>query len=115
MFCVAFLWVVSFLVLLFLLCIQQMRKIVHRGTHVEAGSNTSTVTLRVVGGDEKGSPKSEAVEYGPSPKGLGPKTALAKGQQHIQKTGPGSSSHQRWCPTKLSNINKYLVMIPRWG
>jgi hypothetical protein len=32
-------------------------------TRVEAGSNTSTVTLRVVGGDEKGSLKSET-EYG---------------------------------------------------
>jgi hypothetical protein len=31
---------------------------------VEAGSNTSTVTLRVVGGDEKGSLKSETVNYG---------------------------------------------------
>jgi hypothetical protein len=31
---------------------------------VEAGSNTSTVTLRVVGGDEKGSLKSERVKYG---------------------------------------------------
>jgi hypothetical protein len=31
---------------------------------VEAGSNTSTVTLRVVGGDEKGSLKCEAVKYG---------------------------------------------------
>jgi hypothetical protein len=31
---------------------------------VEAGSNTSTVTLQVVGGDEKGSLKSEAVKYG---------------------------------------------------
>jgi hypothetical protein len=30
-------------------------------TRVEAGSNTSTVTLRVVGGDEKGSLKSETV------------------------------------------------------
>jgi hypothetical protein len=28
---------------------------------VEAGSNTSTVTLRVVGGDESGSPESETV------------------------------------------------------
>jgi hypothetical protein len=33
-------------------------------TRVEAGSNTFTVTLRVVGGDEKGSLKSEAVKYG---------------------------------------------------
>jgi hypothetical protein len=30
----------------------------------EDGSNTSTVTLRVVGGDEKGSLKSETVKYG---------------------------------------------------
>jgi hypothetical protein len=29
---------------------------------VEAGSNTSTVTLRVVGGDEKGSLKCETVK-----------------------------------------------------
>jgi hypothetical protein len=31
---------------------------------VEVGSNTFTVTLRVVGGDEKGSLKSETVKYG---------------------------------------------------
>jgi hypothetical protein len=31
---------------------------------VEAGSNTSTMTLRVVGGDEKGILKSETVKYG---------------------------------------------------
>jgi hypothetical protein len=30
---------------------------------VEAGSNTSTVTLRVVGGDKKGSLKCETVKY----------------------------------------------------
>jgi hypothetical protein len=34
-----------------------------KGTRVEAGSNTSTVTLRVVGGDEKGSLNSETVKY----------------------------------------------------
>jgi hypothetical protein len=34
-----------------------------RETRVEAGS-TSTVTLRVVGDDEKGSLKSEIVKYG---------------------------------------------------
>jgi hypothetical protein len=33
-------------------------------TRVEAGSNTSTVNLRVVGGDEKGSLESETVKYG---------------------------------------------------
>jgi hypothetical protein len=31
---------------------------------VETRSNTSTVTLRVVGGDEKGSLESETVKYG---------------------------------------------------
>jgi hypothetical protein len=31
---------------------------------VEAGSNTSTVTMRVVGGDERGSLKFETVKYG---------------------------------------------------
>jgi hypothetical protein len=31
---------------------------------VEAGSNTSTLTLRVIGGDEKGSLKYETVKYG---------------------------------------------------
>jgi hypothetical protein len=31
---------------------------------VEAGSDTSTVTMRVVGGDEKGSLESETVNYG---------------------------------------------------
>jgi hypothetical protein len=36
---------------------------------VEAGWNTSTVTLRVVGGDEKGSIKSETVKYGREFKG----------------------------------------------
>jgi hypothetical protein len=33
-------------------------------TRVEAGSNTSTVTMRVVGVDEKGSLESETVKYG---------------------------------------------------
>jgi hypothetical protein len=34
-----------------------------RDTRVEAESNTFTVTLRVVGGDEKGSLESETVQY----------------------------------------------------
>jgi hypothetical protein len=33
-------------------------------SRLEAGSNTSTVTLRVVGGDEKGSLESETVNDG---------------------------------------------------
>jgi hypothetical protein len=34
-----------------------------------AGSNTSTVTLRIVGGDEKGSLKSQRVKYGQESQG----------------------------------------------
>jgi hypothetical protein len=46
---------------------------------MEAGSNTSTVTLRVVGGDEMVSLKSETVKYGLESQGLGPEeTALAR-------------------------------------
>jgi hypothetical protein len=33
-------------------------------SRVEAGSNTSTIALRVIGGDEKGSLESETVKYG---------------------------------------------------
>jgi hypothetical protein len=33
-------------------------------SHVEAGSNTSTIALRVIGGDEKGSLESETVTFG---------------------------------------------------
>jgi hypothetical protein len=34
------------------------------GSRLEAGSNTSSAALRVVGGDEKGSLESETVKYG---------------------------------------------------
>jgi hypothetical protein len=49
---------------------------------VEAGSNTSTVTLRVIGGDEKGSLKSETVKYGHEFKRLGPENDCAGEGQH---------------------------------
>jgi hypothetical protein len=49
-------------------------------THVEAASNTSTVILRVVGGDEKGSLKSEKVNYDREYQGPGPeKDSSGKG------------------------------------
>jgi hypothetical protein len=44
---------------------------------VEAGSNTSTVALRVVGGDEKGSLESETENIVTSPTGLGPENDCA--------------------------------------
>jgi hypothetical protein len=49
---------------------------------VEVGSNTSTVALQVVGGDKKGSLKSEIVKYGSMR--LGPKNDCAgEGQQQL--------------------------------
>jgi hypothetical protein len=44
--------------------------------HVEAGSHSSTVTLRVVGGNEKGSLKSETVKYGHESKGTQTRESL---------------------------------------
>jgi hypothetical protein len=50
---------------------------------VEVGSNTSTVALRVVGGDEKGSLESETGIVA-SPMGLGPENDCAGvGQQQL--------------------------------
>jgi hypothetical protein len=50
----------------------------------EAASNTSTVTLRVVGGDEKGSLESETVKMVASSTELGPKNDYAgEGQQQL--------------------------------
>jgi hypothetical protein len=40
------------------------RSSVHAVSHVEAGSNTFTIVVRVVGGYEKGSLESETVKYG---------------------------------------------------
>jgi hypothetical protein len=48
-----------------------------RQTRVKTRSNTSTVTLRVVGGDEKGSLKSETVKYVRESQGLGPEKDCA--------------------------------------
>jgi aromatic ring hydroxylase len=70
-----------------------------RITRVEAGSNTSTVTLRVARGDEEGSLKSVTVKYGRESQGTRTQERLRwPGQQHIQKTDP--SSCQRGRPTK---------------
>jgi hypothetical protein len=85
---------------------------------VEAGSNTSTVPLRVVGGDEKGSLESETVKYGHESNGSRTRKCL-----HWQ--GPGAIvtdrpvlSSERERPTstneQLSHSNKNLVVSPRW-
>jgi hypothetical protein len=80
-------------------------------TRVEAGSNTSTVTLRVVGGDEKGSLKSETVKYGHKSQGSRTeKDCAGKGQRHIQKTDP--SSRQRGRPTESRTYLSDVFRIP---
>jgi hypothetical protein len=54
--------------------------------HVEAGSNTYTVTLRVLGGDKKGSLKSVTVKYDREYEGTRTRERLRwQGQQHIQR------------------------------
>jgi hypothetical protein len=50
-----------------------------------AGSNTSTVTLRVVGGDEKRSLKSETVKYGRESQGT-------RTQKRLRWQGPAKSN-----------------------
>jgi hypothetical protein len=83
---------------------------------VETGSNTSTVALRVVGGDEQGSFESETVKYGHESqevltrkrlrwRGLG---AFVNDRPSRPKEGHTSSNPQ------LSDSNKNLVVSPRW-
>jgi hypothetical protein len=55
---------------------------------VKAGSNISTVTLRVVGGDENGSLESETVKYGHESHG----TRIRKG---LRWRGPGAIVNDR--------------------
>jgi hypothetical protein len=84
-------------------------------TRVEAGSNTSTVTLRVVGGNEKGSLKSETVKYGRESQGTRSENNCAgKGHQHIRKTDP--SSRQRGRPPKKQDRNcQTVINIWSWA
>jgi hypothetical protein len=55
-----------------------------RESRVEAGSNTSTVALRVVVGDEKGSLESEALKYGGESRGTRPENdCVVEAQQQL--------------------------------
>jgi hypothetical protein len=83
---------------------------------VEAGSNTSTVTLRIVGGDEEGNLKSETAKYGLKsqvPRDSDPrKTALARASStYKRQTRPlvreGAPQEQ---DRNRHTINKYLVI-----
>jgi hypothetical protein len=58
---------------------------------VEMVSNTSTVTLRVIGGDKKEVSNLRQQNMVTSPKGLGREEDYAgEGQKHIQNTDPSS-------------------------
>jgi hypothetical protein len=57
-------------------------------TRVEAGSNTSTVTLRVAGGNEKGSLESVALKYGHEPQGN-------RTRERLRWRGPAAYSKDR--------------------
>jgi hypothetical protein len=65
-----------------------MKDVIKYGTRVEAGSNTSTVTPRVVGGDENGNLKSEAVKYGREYQG-------ARTRERLRWQGPAAYTKER--------------------
>jgi hypothetical protein len=79
-------------------------------TRVEAGSNTSTMTLRVVGGDEKGSLKTETVKYGRGIQGTRTWERLGwRGPAAYTKDRPVLSSER--APHK----NKTVTIINIWS
>jgi hypothetical protein len=72
-------------------------------TPVEAGSNTSTVTLRVVGGDEKGSLKCETVKYGLKSQGT-------RTRERLRWQEPATWAHQLLVYADVMNLledNRY--------
>jgi hypothetical protein len=98
--------------------LKRMADWVYRQTCVEAGSNTSTVTLWIVGGDEKGSLKTETVKYGRGFQGTWTQERLHwRGPVAYTKDRPVVSSEKAPHKNKTvtSSSNKYLVMSPRWG
>jgi hypothetical protein len=84
-----------------------------------AESNTCTVTLRVVGGDKKGSLKSGTVIYGREYQGTRVRERLRwQGPAAYTKDRPVLSSERaphknKTVKCQTSNSNKYLVMSPR--
>jgi hypothetical protein len=77
---------------------------------VEAGSNTSTVTLRVVGGDEKGSLKTETLKYGGETQGTWTRERLRwRGPAAYTKDRPVRSSER--APHKNKTVTVKLINI----
>jgi hypothetical protein len=74
-------------------------------TRVEAGSNTSTVTLRVLGGDEKGSLESETVKYGREFQGT-------RTRERLRGQGPAAYTNDRpvLSSERALHINKTVTV-----
>jgi hypothetical protein len=83
-------------------------------TRVEAGSNTSTVTLRVVRGDEKRSLKSETVKYGHEFQGT-------RTRERLRWQGPAAYTKDRSvlsserAPHKNKTVTVKLINIWSWA
>jgi hypothetical protein len=85
-------------------------------SHVEAGSNTSTVALRVVGGDKKGRLESETVKYGR-------KSHRTQTQEWLHWPGPAAIVNDRPILSSetaphinkfATDSNKNLIVSPKW-
>jgi hypothetical protein len=75
---------------------------------VEAGSNNSTVTLRVVGGDEEGSLKTETVKYGRE-------TQRTRIQEILRWRGPAAYTKDRTAPEKQDRDCRRVINIWSWS
>jgi hypothetical protein len=75
-------------------------------TRVEAGSNTSTVILRVVGGDEKGSLASETVKYGHESYGTRTKMTVLARPVAIANDRPVLSSERAPQTNRPANVRQ---------
>jgi hypothetical protein len=71
---------------------------------VEAGSKTSTVVLRDVGGDKKGSPEPERVKYGRESHGTRASSNCKRQTRPLVKE---SAPHQQ--------TRNYLTVIKTWS
>jgi hypothetical protein len=81
--------------------------LIDRVTRVEAGSNTSTVTLRVVGGDEKGSLQSETVKYDRKSQGTQTRDRLrCQGPVVYTKDRPNLSSERVPHKNKIATVKQ---------
>jgi hypothetical protein len=76
---------------------------------VVAESNTSTVTLRVVGGDEKGSLESETVKYGLKTQGTRTRERLRwQGPAAYTKDRPDLSSEKAPHKNKIVTVTHVI-------